>query len=48
MALGSDWKSIALPAVLYGANVMALTETESKQLQVIENGVYRQILGAPK
>ena len=42
------WKGIALPAVLYGANVMALTETESKQLQVIENGVYRQILGAPK
>ena len=27
---------------------MTLTETESKQLQVIENGVYRKILGAPK
>ena len=42
------WKSIALPAILYGVNVMTLTETEIKQLQTIENGVYRKILGAPK
>ena len=42
------WKSLVLPSVLYGTNVITLTENESKKLQVIENGVYRKILGAPK
>lgn len=41
------WKSLVLPSVLYGTNVITLTENECKQLQVIENGVYRKILGAP-
>ena len=42
------WKSIALPSILYGTNVMQLTDTEIGKLQTIENSVYRQILGAPK
>ena len=42
------WKSIALPSILYGTNVMQLTDTEIGKLQTIENSVYRQILGAPR
>ncbi|XP_068221972.1 uncharacterized protein [Palaemon carinicauda] len=42
------WKSIALPSILYGTNVINLTETEIEKLQRIENGVYRKILGATK
>ena len=42
------WKSLALPSFLYGANIFAITEEELKKLEVIENGVFRQILGAPK
>ena len=41
------WKNLALPGILYGINVITLTEKEVNQLQVIENGVYRRILGAP-
>ena len=44
----THWKSLALPSVLYGTNIMSVTEGEMKRLQTIENGVYRQILGAPK
>ena len=42
------WKNIALSWILYGVNVITLTEKEISQLQVIENGVYRRILGAPR
>ena len=42
------WKSVALPSILYGVNIMHLTETEIEKLQNIENGVYRKILGAVK
>ena len=44
------WKSVALPSILYGVNIiqLGLTETEIEKLQSIENGVYRKILGAVK
>ena len=41
------WKSIALPSILYGVNVINLSEDDIKDLQVIENDVYRTILNAP-
>ena len=42
------WKSVCLPSILYGASILNFTENEINKLQTIENGVYRQILGAPK
>ena len=42
------WKSVALPSILYGRNVINLTEDDIKSLQTIENSVYRAILGAPE
>ena len=42
------WKSLALPSILYGANVFIITDVEMKKLEKIENGVYRQMLGAPR
>ena len=42
------WKTIALPSILYGTNIMNITKTEIEKLQRIENSVYRQILGAPQ
>lgn len=42
------WKSVCLPSILYGTNILNFTETEINKLQIIENSVYRQILGAPK
>ena len=42
------WKNLAIPAILYGTNIIRLTNTEIKKLQQIENGVYRKILGAAK
>ena len=42
------WKNVALPSILYGTSIVPLTETEINKLQIIENGVYRQILGAAK
>lgn len=42
------WKNVALPSILYGTNIINLTDTELNKLQTIENGVYRKILGAPK
>lgn len=42
------WKSLALPSIMYGIDIMELTKTELRTLQTIEHGVYRQILGAPK
>ena len=35
------WKSLALPSILYGGNIISLTEQDINKLQVIENGVYR-------
>ena len=42
------WKCLALPSFLYGASILSLTDAEVRKLQVCENGVYRQILRAPK
>ena len=41
------WKSVAIPAILYGSSIISFTDSEIKQLQRIENKVYRSILGAP-
>ena len=40
------WKSIVLPSILYGTNIIYLTEDNINELQKIENSVYRSILGA--
>ena len=40
------WKSIALPSLLYGTNIINLTDNNIRALQKIENSVYRCILGA--
>ena len=42
------WKSVALPTILhvYGTNIVNLTEENIKVLQMIENSVYRTLLGA--
>ena len=42
------WKGLVLPSVLYGTNMIFLTENEIRKLQVIENRVFCKILGAPK
>ena len=42
------WKSIALPSILYGVNVINLSEEDIDDLQKIENSVYRTILNAPQ
>ena len=41
-------KSIALPTFLHGNNILNITIDEIKELQKIENSVYRTILNAPK
>ena len=41
------WKSVSLPSIIYGINVINLTDDDIKNLQTIENSVYRAILGAP-
>ena len=41
------WKNIILPSVLYGTNIINLSEEDIKELQTIEYGVYRSILNAP-
>ena len=41
------WKSIILPSILYGTNIINLSEDDIKDLQIIENNVYRSILNAP-
>ena len=33
---------------MYGSNIVNFSDTELEKLQRIENGLYRQILGAPK
>ena len=40
------WKGVVLSSVLYGAGLMNTTTKELNSLQVVENGVYRKILGA--
>ena len=40
------WKSIILPSILYGTNIINLSEDDIKDLQIIENNVYRSILNA--
>lgn len=42
------WKGVVIPSILYGASIININETEIKTLQRIENGVYRNILGASK
>ena len=42
------WKSIVLPTILYGSNILGFTKTDIDKLQIIENRVYRHILGAPR
>ena len=39
------WKGVALPSILMGNQVTNLNKTQIKELQTIENGVYRKILG---
>lgn len=41
------WKSIALPAILFGTCVLNLNKEEIRKLQVIENNTYRKMLWAP-
>ena len=41
------WKNMALSAILQGLNVVTLHKDKMRQLQVIENKVYRTILRAP-
>ena len=40
------WKGVAHASILYGAGLMSTTGKELNGLQVVENGVYRKILGA--
>ena len=37
---------MVLPSVLYGTNIINLTEDNIKELQKIENSVYKSIMGA--
>ena len=39
------WKGVVLPSILYANPIINWNETEIKELQVIENSVYRTILG---
>ena len=41
------WKSVVFPVVLMGASVLCWTRSELEVLQIIENGVFRVMLGAP-
>ena len=42
------WKSIALPSLLYGKNIINLTDDNIRDLQKIEHSVYRCIQGAAR
>ena len=42
------WKCVALPAILYGSNVIEWKVNEIEKLQVIQNQVCRKMLNAPK
>ena len=39
------WKGVALPSILMGNQAANFSQTQINQLQTIENGVYRKILG---
>ena len=41
------WKSVVQPRVLSAAAMVLWTKKERKQLQRVENSVWRRILGAP-
>ena len=41
------WKSVALPSILYGANIVDFNRQDLEKLQRIENSVSRKILNAP-
>lgn len=41
------WKSVVLPSLLHGSSVLSFTNTQMRELQRVENQVYRTILGAP-
>ena len=40
------WKGVVVPSLLHGIEVINYTKNERKSLQIIENSVYRKILGA--
>jgi hypothetical protein len=42
------WKSMVLPSLLYGVGVIEMVKQDVDRLQVIENRVYRAMLGAPR
>ena len=42
------WKSVVLPDVLYGAEIIPFTKSELNDIQRAENIAFRQILGAPR
>ena len=42
------WKSIAIPAIIYGSGVIEWNQQERQKMQVIENKVCRKILSAPR
>ena len=39
------WKGVALPSIMMGNQAANLSQTQINKLQIIENGVYRKILG---
>ena len=41
------WKTVALPSILHGSDVIDFIEKDVEKLQIIENNVYRKILRAP-
>ena len=42
------WKSVALPSILFGTEVVAFNKEEIRKLQNYENNIYRKLLRAPK
>lgn len=42
------WKNVALPSILTGIAVIEWTQKEVEELQIKENCIWRQILGAQK
>ena len=42
------WKNIAVPGIMYGMNVLGVTEKELKDLETIQNKIGRLALGGNK
>ena len=42
------WKSVALPAVIYGSGVVQWNKKEQDKLQIIQNKICRRMLNAPR